>query len=145
MTPTAGTALADALILAANLTAGFDLVHVRRTDLVRTCDTSPQSIMRVLRCKFDRGPLNGTIGMLPLVLFSDEANPSYLTELRRALARDFAHVTFGDELARRLRPAADNYIVYSALLVLKVRARFSIKFAGGDVWHVCPSCSTSRP
>lgn len=170
--------LVKAFTQRAQLDSGFYHVHLRRTDRSQYCDSSPERVERVIKCKFgnltaisSRGepraaksahqaadhdadhaaepasaqPSSRTthVAELPLVVFTDDRNNTYLSRLERALTPLFPRVVLGDAMLRSLRGSeANNYLVYNAINVLQTRSRFGIKFKGGvSSNNVCPSCT----
>jgi hypothetical protein len=137
-------------------TVGYTALHIRRTDAIveGTCDTSIDTILDFLRCYMSLSSIcpkttTTTINDGPLVIFTDEHDPTYLSALvnmqqQNVLPGNHHHhhrpVLLGDALVRQaiqhttmimslpevLRHENDNFFLFSIVDDLFTHANVSL-------------------
>mmetsp|Transcript_29799 Transcript_29799/g.53569 ORF Transcript_29799/g.53569 Transcript_29799/m.53569 type:complete len:425 (-) Transcript_29799:462-1736(-) len=110
--PTYILALRHLFLTATNLTAQcYVYMHLRRTDMVKDCDSSIEGVVAYVRCILQNVSL-------PLVFFTD-GTPAYAAKLANELHKVYPYpVIYGDSI---LEPwsRGDNYLRYAVSLAVR--------------------------
>ena len=131
-------ALAESFLAEQRLRRGeFVTLHLRRGDVLSTCDSSPSAVVAYVQCSYWAIPEVAAGHQVPLVVFSDETDRNYTRALLHALApigvtstgsstpsaaayqRGFSRFVFAEvplaKLAKRAGRGSDNFFVYAAV------------------------------
>jgi hypothetical protein len=117
-------ALADSAILAAGLPPRFLGLHLRRTDALRKCDSSPPRVVAKVAAA-----LQGA--QLPVAFWTDEQGHEYTGQISTALESivNVTSVTHMDPLIAKLPLVRNNYDVFLIEMTLAQRATVQVEFS----------------
>lgn len=99
-------------------------LHIRRRDAALACDTSIPKVVDYVKCSLDQvGWLNRTDQ--PLIVFTDEQDPTYLDDLLNALYKTFnsqRSVFLGDSAIHSVSCYHDGPFVFATSLYIRHQA-----------------------